>query len=91
MRTADKLRELEVRLSRAAERLRDTYGLFGKKPLRGNSDHKQREGYLTGLEQRVDEIKVSIRERQDRLKSIQDQHRVLREKLADAERNQARR
>lgn len=90
-RSEDRLKELEVRLSRAAERLRDTYGLFGKKPLRGNSDHKQREEYVTGLEQRVDEIRVSIHERQDRLKSMQDQHRTLREKLADAERNQARR
>ncbi len=87
----DRLKELEMQPQRAKERLRDTYGMFGKKPLRGNSDHKQREEYVGGLEERVYEIRHSIQERRDRLQSMREQHRVLREKLRDAESNKPRR
>jgi chaperonin cofactor prefoldin len=87
----DRLKELEMKLQRANERLRDTYGMFGKKPLRGNSDHKQREEYVGGLEERVYEIRHSIQERRDRLQSMREQHRVLREKLRDAESNKPHR
>jgi uncharacterized coiled-coil protein SlyX len=90
-RSEDRLKELEMKLQRAKERLRDTYGMFGKKPLRGNSDHKQQEEYVGGLEERVYEIRHSIQERRDRLQSMREQHRDLREKLRDAESNKPRR